>query len=92
MLEWNTAMHAAEESEAAFQARVTTAGEFTATYAGEGVGADVYSTDGCVYISSANDPEAAGATGEIVLSCAQMSRLARDWLRWRGRWPWMEDE
>jgi len=95
-LEWGTVRHApaaaTTEDEAAFRARVTTAGEFSASYTGEGVGADVYSFDGLVYISAANDTEAEGPAGEIVLSCAQMSALARDWLRYRGRWPWMHDE
>jgi hypothetical protein len=80
MLEWGTAIHEA------------TQGEFIASYVGddgEGVGADVYTTDQRVYVSAASDPEAAH---EVVLSCAQMDALALEWLRFRGRFPWMPDE
>jgi len=65
--------------------------EFIAGYAGEGagVGADVYTTDGLVYISAADDHDAAH---EVVLSCAQMDRLMWEWSRHRRHRPRMQDE
>jgi hypothetical protein len=92
MLDWDTAAPAqAHEDEAAFAERVTTAGEFTMRYAGDGVGCDIYSYDIRAYLTRADDPEADDAHA-VVLTTAEMNALARDWLRYRGRWPWMQDE
>ncbi len=81
MLEWDTTVHApaATEDEAAFRARVTTEGEFMTSYPEDdigGEGADVYSREGCVYISRRDDPD--DDEHAVMLSCAQMNRLARD--------------
>jgi len=95
MIDWDlTPQEPAVEDDADFRECVTTEGEFTASYRDErgerdGPGCDMYSHGGFVYISSPDDQDDEHA---VVVSCSQMNRLARDWLRFRGRFPWMQDE